>query len=130
MEYVGLTADGAMDAPKRFDTVGWYELGARPGEIGNAVLAGHLDSKTGPAIFWDLRALQPGDEVVIVSDDGVERRFEVVESANYPFDDAPLDRIFGPSDVSSLNLITCAGSFDRFSQNYDKRLVVYTRLIS
>lgn len=55
VEQVGLAPDGAMDVPERFDTVGWYRLGARPGELGNAVLAGHLDAKTAPAIFWRLK---------------------------------------------------------------------------
>lgn len=128
VEHVGLAPDGAMDVPKRYDTVGWYALGFRPGELGNAVMAGHLDSKTGPAIFWRLRDLRPGDEVLVTSDDGAERRFLVRELAHYPFDQAPLDRIFGPGDHAALNLITCGGTFDQPTQNYDQRLVVYATL--
>lgn len=129
VEHVGLAPDGSMDVPQRFDTVGWYKLGARPGELGNAVLAGHLDSKTGPAIFWRLKELQPGDEIIVAADDGKERRFVVRELENYPYDQAPLERIFGPTESIGLNLITCIGTFDRRSQNYDQRLVVYTTLV-
>lgn len=129
VEHVGLAPDGAMDVPQRFDTVGWYKLGARPGELGNAVLAGHLDSKTGPAIFWRLKELQPGDEVIVAADDGKERRFVVRELENYIYDQAPLERIFGQTESVGLNLITCIGTFDRRSQNYDQRLVVYTTLV-
>lgn len=128
VEHVGLAPDGAMDAPKRYDTVGWYKLGARPGEIGSAVMAGHLDSKTGPAIFWRLSELRPGDDIFVRSDDGVERRFVVEESTSYRFDQAPLERIFTAADRVRLNLVTCHGSFDRRSQNYDQRLVVYAAL--
>lgn len=117
-----------MDVPKRFDTVGWYRLGVRPGELGNAVLAGHLDAKTGPASFWRLKELQPGDEVIVVSDDGQERRFVVQTLEHYAYDRAPLDRIFGSAEKVNLTLITCAGRFDRRTQNYDQRLVVYATL--
>lgn len=129
VEHVGLAPDGSMDVPQRFDTVGWYKLGARPGELGNAVLAGHLDSKTGPAIFWRLKELQPGDEIIVTGDDGKDRHFVVRELENYPYDRAPLERIFGPTESVGLNLITCIGTFDRRAQNYDQRLVVYTTLV-
>lgn len=128
VEQVGLDSDGAMDVPKSYETVGWYKLGPRPGMRGNAVIAGHLDSKTGPAVFWRLRELRPGDSILVIGADGVEHRFTVRVMENYPYNNAPLERIFGSTDQISLNLITCGGIFDRGSQNYDKRLVVYTTL--
>jgi sortase (surface protein transpeptidase) len=130
VEQVGKTRDGAMDVPQSFWTVGWYKLGFKPGEPGSAVMAGHVDNPKGPAIFWDLRKLQPGNKVLVSDRTGKELVFEVFEAENYPFDNAPLSRIFGNTDDVYLNLITCTGVFDRSSQNYDKRLVVYTRLIS
>ena len=67
VEHVGLTADGAMDVPKDYDNTAWYRLGPRPGEPGNAAIAGHVDSskKNGRAVFWDLTKLKPGDEVFV-----------------------------------------------------------------
>lgn len=126
VESVGLAADGAMDVPKNYDNVAWYNLGAKPGALGNAVIDGHVDSKTGPAVFWDLRKLRPGDEVLVLGSDGVERRFVVTALQVYKRDAAPLERIFGAAPGVHLNLITCDGVFDRTRKEYDSNLIVYT----
>jgi hypothetical protein len=128
VEQVGLTPDGAMDTPKNYDNVGWYTLGPKPGEPGNAVIAGHVDSKRGAAVFWDLRKLKPGDEVDVVGSDGVQRRFVVTLLEFYYRPEAPLQRIFGVAPGVHLNLITCAGTFHKDRQEYDQVLVVYTDL--
>ncbi len=125
IEEVGLTPEGAMDVPREYDNTAWYTLGPRPGEPGNAVIAGHVDSQTGPAVFWELRALTPGDEILVVGDDGVERLFVVTALEVYPRQEAPLRRIFGPATGTGLNLITCDGVFDQQRQEYDQNLVVY-----
>ena len=128
VEHVGLTEDAAMDTPKDYANVAWYNLGPKPGEPGNAAISGHVDSKRGPAVFWDLRRLKPGDEVYVVGDDGVERRFVVTVLEFYKRPETPLRRIFGPALGAHLNLITCAGVFDRGRQEYDSLLVVYADL--
>ncbi len=130
IEYVGLAADGAMDVPKNYDNTAWYQLGPRPGERGNAAIAGHVDSKTGKAVFWDLSKLKPGDEIFVDCEDGVERKFVVKEIASYKRADAPLDRIFGASTHTSLNLITCdpTSTFNRTTNEYAANVVVYTEL--
>jgi LPXTG-site transpeptidase (sortase) family protein len=128
VEHVGTTADGAMDVPKQWNDVAWFDQGYKPGQPGSAVIAGHLDSTTDKAVFWDLNKLKPGDKVLVKSQDGVQLTFQVVSDEVYPFDRAPLQRIFGPSSQPMLNLVTCNGIFDRGTKNYDKRLVVYTRL--
>ncbi len=129
VEDVGQTPDGAMDVPKDFNDTAWYDLGARPGEQGNAVVDGHVDSTTGKAVFWDLRKLVSGDQIIIVSDDGVERQFIVTGSEAYARDAVPLDRIFGPTTETRLNLITCdaTSAFDRTRNEYAGNLVVYAR---
>ncbi len=128
VEHVGLTQDGAMDVPKDYDNTAWYMLGPRPGEQGNAAIAGHVDSKTGKAVFWDLTKLKAGDEVFVVGDDGVERRFRVTATEGYKRADAPLNRIFGPATGQHLNLITCDvdSGFDRRRGEYGGNIVVYT----
>lgn len=130
IEYVGLAPDGAMDTPKDYAHTAWYEPGPRPGDQGNAAIAGHVDSKTGPAVFWDLPKLRPGDEVFVGGDDGIERRFVVVALESYGRADAPLDRIFGPTVARQLNLITCDpnSTFDRRKGEYAANVVVYTEL--
>ncbi|MCA1668613.1 MAG: class F sortase [Thermomicrobia bacterium] len=129
VEDVGKTPDGAMDVPKDFNNTAWYELGARPGEQGNAVVAGHVDSTTGPAVFWDLHTLASGDQIIVVGDDGVERTFVVTESAVYARADVPLERIFGTTTERHLNLITCDATsiFNPSKGEYADNLVVYAR---
>jgi hypothetical protein len=125
VEYVGLTPERAMETPDGWWNVGWYELGPRPGEVGNAVLAGHLDSTTGPAVFWDLAKLQIGDKVSVTDEFGDTIRFVVRRMEVYGATDAPLNLIFGPTEGAHLNLITCQGTFQG-SAGYDSRLVVFT----
>jgi hypothetical protein len=126
VEYLGLTPSRAMETPRGWWNVGWYELGPVPGQRGNAVIAGHLDSTTGPAAFWNLRYLRIGDLVSVVSTDGKVVRFRVSRMVVYYVDQMPMQEIFGPSSGSHLNLYTCEGYFDRGAGQYDRRLVVYT----
>ncbi|ACZ41485.1 peptidase C60 sortase A and B [Thermobaculum terrenum ATCC BAA-798] len=130
VEYVGLTPDGAMDVPKKWEDVAWYRLGPVPGQQGNAVIAGHLDSTTGPAVFWKLKDIRIGDVVSVIDEDGHKINFKVTKIQSYFDEDAPLYDIFGPTDKSRLNLITCDGSWDPKAKRYDKKLVVFTEKIS
>lgn len=119
-----------MDVPKKWEDVAWYKLGPRPGEKGNAAIAGHLDSTTGPAVFWNLKDLQPGDTVAVIDDRGRKIDFKVTKTEIYKADEAPIADIFGPTQATRLNLITCDGTFDRNQKSYDKRLVVFTERVS
>jgi sortase (surface protein transpeptidase) len=130
IEYVGQKSDGSMDTPLNPRNVGWLRTGARIGEVGNAVIDGHLDwSSIGPAVFWNLSKLKPDDMVYVYTSLGTKLSFRVTESSAYPLNDYPQVKVFGESDRPNLNLITCNGSFDRASASYDKRLVVYTTLV-
>jgi len=128
IEHVGLLPSGQMDEPSEMDDVAWYEGGYMPGEQGSSVLAGHVDSRTGPAIFFDLHKLEQGDEIIVTDEDGVEKVFVVQKSEAYDRNDAPLQQIFGYSYRSQLNLITCTGEFNTEAGTHDERLVVYTVL--
>lgn len=128
IQWVGVDSEGRMGVPSNYTDVAWYEDGPAPGTRGNAVLAGHFDSTTGPAVFYHLGDLKPGDEIVTATADGQEYRFIVIDSEVYDTDEAPLERIFGPADRPYLNLITCDGVFDRSLRQYDQRLVVYSTL--
>ncbi len=132
IESVGLTSQGAMDVPKGWMNAAWYNLGIRPGEAGNAVIAGHLDSSTGgPAVFWDLHLLQPGDLVHVSFDSGLRVSFQVEGSQVYQHDadTQVIESIFGPGQTADLNLITCMGDWDYGSATYAERLVVFTRRV-
>ncbi len=126
IEYVGLTPEGNMDTPKNYDNTAWYEPGARPGDVGNAAIAGHVDSKTGKAVFWDLAKLKAGDEIFVVGDDGVTRRFVVAGVDSYGRSAAPLQQIFGPTSERHLNIITCDSTTPFTNGQYAANVVVYT----
>lgn len=127
IEYVGLTPDGAMDVPQSWWDVGWYKYGPTPGQIGNAVIDGHLDSTTGPAVFWRLGDLDKGEHFQIVMSNGQQEDFVIQEKVSYRYNDAPLDKIFGKATTANLNLITCGGIWDPFTHNYSNRTIIYAR---
>ncbi|PYZ96459.1 hypothetical protein CR205_12110 [Alteribacter lacisalsi] len=129
IEPVGVLDNGQMGVPDEAEGVAWFEPGTMPGNTGNAVLAGHVDSRTGPAVFWDLNKLEPGDEIHVTGEDGEPLTFEVQVSVSYGRTDAPIEEIFGPTDKKRLNLITCSGTFDSGEGTHDQRLVVYTELV-
>ncbi|WP_133376077.1 class F sortase [Jeotgalibacillus sp. S-D1] len=126
----GLDDSGAMAVPDNGNEVAWFEPGFKPGQKGNAVLAGHVDSEKAPAVFWDLKALNEGDEIIVSDSDGKTLVFEVVKTEIYERNEAPIQNIFGSSSSRKLNLITCTGYFDRDELNYVDRMVVYTELKS
>jgi sortase (surface protein transpeptidase) len=128
IEHVGLTNDGFMDVPKIADNVAWYRFGPLPGQQGNAVINGHLDQAASRAVFYDLRMVIPGDEMVVTYANGDEYVFVIDEKARYSHDQSPMGLITGPSTERRLNLITCDGAWDRGSTNYSQRLVVYSSL--
>lgn len=129
VESVGLNGD-AMDVPANPWDVAWFKLGPQPGMAGNAVIDGHLDTATGPAVFLHLGDLRSGDLLYVTAADGVEHAFKVTALANYPVDNAPLDRIFGASKGAHLNLITCSGDWLPQQHIYNERLVVYSTLVA
>lgn len=128
LEPVGVLENGQMGVPSTENGVAWFEPGVSPGEQGNAVLAGHVDSRTGPAIFYDLEELEAGDEIEVTDEEGETLTFVVQRSESYDRKEAPMEEIFGATDSRNLNLITCTGTFDQAEGTHDERLVVYTEL--
>ncbi|NTU46488.1 class F sortase [Candidatus Roizmanbacteria bacterium] len=128
VEHVGKDARGAMDVPKNEWNVGWYKLGAMPGEMGSAVLDGHLDTATGPAIFAHLARLQIGDEIRVIDGEGGEKIFHVFQKQTFSDATFPIEEVFGKKDGRYLNLITCSGVFNHVTKNYVDRLVIFSRL--
>ncbi len=128
VEQVGVNVQGNMDVPRNPNNTAWYAPGARPGQQGNAVIAGHVDYHgIGPVVFWKVNTLTVGTEVFVTDDQGRRRRFTVTAVEIYPAENAPLQQIFGGTSDTNLNLISCIGDFDPSSASYDKRIVVYTK---
>lgn len=131
IEVVGVTPHGDLAVPARnpWMDVGWYGSGPRPGERGSAVIDGHLDRPGGyAAVFWRLRDLHIGDEVMVIAANGKTLRFHVTGIAFYSPQDAPVQEIFGNETSAYLNLITCAGDWIPSQHQTALRLVVYTSL--
>ena len=125
---LGRLADGSLQVPKDWNTAGWYDKGPRPGQPGPAVILGHVDSKKGPAVFYQLRALRPGDTVRVGLADGRALVFRVQRVQRYPKDEFPTEAVYFPTLNRELRLITCGGTFDYASRNYRDNIVVYATL--
>jgi sortase (surface protein transpeptidase) len=131
IERVGITSTGdlAIPAQKPWEDAGWYASGPLPGELGSAVIDGHLDRPGGyPAVFWRLRDLHVGNEVVVVDTQGETQHFRVTAIAYYAPQSAPIQEIFANQSGKYLNLITCAGDWIPSQHQTTLRLVVYTSL--
>ncbi|WP_407924419.1 class F sortase [Actinokineospora pegani] len=120
-----LGANGELTAPTDFARVGWYAAGTVPGDVGPAVLAGHVDSRTGPAVFFRLRELAPGDRITVRRDDDTTAEFTVDEVRHYPKAAFPTDAVYAPVPGAALRLITCGGSFDTERRSYRDNVVVF-----
>lgn len=126
---LGIDGDGAMEVPADYDEVGWFSGGGLPGGTGPTVIAAHVDSPTGPAIFQNLEDLVVGDLVEVQDADGRIHAYRVTEAADYPKAAFPTARVFGATARDELRLITCGGVFDRDSGHYVDNRVVYAERV-
>jgi Sortase domain len=122
---LGLNPDGTMQVPTQWQQAGWYTGGPRPGADGPAVIAGHVDSKLGPAVFFRLHDLQAGNEVLITRADHSVVRFVIDRLAEFPKASFPTAAVFGATPGPTLRLITCTGAFDETAHSYVDNLVAY-----
>jgi sortase (surface protein transpeptidase) len=123
VEAVALDDQGRMATPSRSDRVAWYRPGSAPGDVGNAVIDGHLDWTSGPAVFWRLGQLRRGAPITVFRADGSQAQFVVDSTSQMPFDSST-DSLFTLTGPPTLTLITCSGSWDRQRGTYLQRLVV------
>ena len=126
---LGLTAQGTLQVPASTSVAGWYTGGPRPGQVGSAVIAGHIDSYLGPGVFFRLRLLRPGDRVYVRQAGGALAVFRVYAERSYPKDHFPTQRVYGPAPDPELRLITCGGTFDPAIGSYLNNVVVYASQI-
>ncbi|MEU4406757.1 class F sortase [Streptosporangium sp. NPDC023963] len=120
-----LDARNKLVAPVRFDRVGWNKAGPEPGEAGAAVIAGHVDSRTGPAVFHRLGKLRPGHRVHVDRADGSTVTFTVRRLARFPKSRIPDRQVYGSAKGAELRLITCGGTFDRKRRSYRDNVIVF-----
>lgn len=128
LEELSVGPSGALTAPVDYDRAGWYADGPAPGEIGPAIIAGHVDSTTGPAVFYRLAELKVGDEVIVDTDTARSLTFTVTartQSAKAAF---PTAEVYSNVPRPEVRLITCAGVFERSVGHYTDNLVVFAAL--
>jgi LPXTG-site transpeptidase (sortase) family protein len=122
---LGLAGDGTMQTPANYADAGWFAPGPEPGERGAAVIAGHVDSKSGPAVFYKLNQLRRGDTIGIARADGSVIRFRVQGLERWPKARFPTKRVFARTPRATLRLVTCSGAFDRATGHYVDNTIVY-----
>ncbi|MEV0810058.1 class F sortase [Micromonospora sp. NPDC050200] len=125
--------NGTLEVPPldRPTVAGWYRPGVSPGEAGNAVVVGHVDTRDGPAVFFDLGRLRPGDTVRVTRADSRTVTFAVDGVETYPKRSFPTALVYGPGGpAAALRLVTCGGRFDERSRDYSDNIVVRATAVS
>jgi Sortase domain len=128
---LGLNPDGTIQVPSLLtsaDEAAWYKYSATPGQRGTAVIEGHVDSYHGPAVFFRLGALRPGNRIEVTLADGVTAVFLVTGVREYSKDEFPAKTVYGPTGHPALRLITCGGDFDPATGHYLSSVVVFAVL--
>ena len=131
LQRLGRAGDGTVEVPHgpdQWEVAGWYEDGTRPGDPGSAVILGHVDSMAGPAVFYRLRELRPGDRVEVLRAGGSRVAFTVERVARYPKRRFPTADVYYPTLEPMLRLVTCGGAFDPASGHYTDNVIVFATL--
>jgi len=126
---LGINRDQTIEVPRSYEELGWYQYAPLPGNLGPAVILGHVDSYQGPAVFFNLRRTKPGDIIEVERVDGSIGRFAVTELVTREQSDFPTELVYGDIDHAGLRLVTCSGTYDRGKQVYSHNLIVFAKLI-
>jgi sortase (surface protein transpeptidase) len=130
VQRVGITGRGNIGIPTNYTDVAWYQGGPVPGVPGMAIFDGHADNGLGmDGVFKRLGSLQAGQEVLVRNRDGSTLRFVIYDVQSYPYQSVPMHDILAPRDTAELALISCEGTWLKQLRTYDRRVVVYARLI-
>jgi sortase (surface protein transpeptidase) len=130
IELLTLDPAGALLPPVDFNKAGWYSGGVVPGQIGPAIIAGHIDSVTAPAVFANLHKVTPGMKILVSLSDGTALTFEANRAEVAPKTQFPSSAVYGNVPTPQLRVITCDGTFNPATGHYDDNLVVYATLVT
>ncbi len=125
---LGITKAGTLQVPSSTAVAGWYTGSARPGAIGAAIIAGHIDSYLGPGVFYRLNLLKPGELVYVRRANHSLAVFRVTSVHSYLKTKFPTEAVYGPVPDAQLRLITCGGTFDEATGHYLSNVVVFAIL--
>ncbi|WP_223628820.1 class F sortase [Microbacterium sp. EST19A] len=128
LESLALGEGGRLQAPVDYDLAGWYADGVLPGQVGPAIIAGHVDSPSAPAVFAQIGNLVPGDEIIVTLSDGSALTFAVSDSIQSAKAEFPTDAVYSNVPTPELRLITCGGTFDSSTGHYLDNLIVFAEL--
>jgi hypothetical protein len=126
---LSLDSAGRMSVPPDGTEAGWYTGAPTPGELGPAIIAGHVDWGGHQGVFYHLRNLKPNDQVTVTRLDGSTALFRVIRVDAFPKTKFPTDTVYGDINYAGLRLITCGGSFDRQAHSYNDNIVVFAQLV-
>ncbi|MFI5569674.1 class F sortase [Streptomyces sp. NPDC051740] len=128
---LAIGSKGRLEPPPPHNTnlVGWYAKGVSPGERGTAIIAGHVDTATSPAVFARLSELEKGDRFRVLRADGGKATFVVDETESFKKDDFPDERVYADTPDAQVRLITCSGDYDHAAKDYTENLVVFAHLV-
>ncbi len=127
---VGLNPDGTIEVPTTYSEAAWYRLGPTPGELGAAVIVGHVDSFKGPGVFFNVGDMRPGQVIDVTRADKSVAHFRIDAVHTYAKDLFPTEDVYGPIGYAGLRLVTCGGAFDEKTRSYASNVVVFASLIS
>jgi len=131
--HLGRNKDGTMQVPDlatSANEAAWYKYSVTPGQVGTAVIEGHVDSYQGPAVFFRLGALRPGNHINVTLADGITAVFRVTGVREYAKAEYPANTIYAPAHYAALRVITCGGDFDGTTGHYLNSVVVFASLVS
>jgi sortase family protein len=126
---LGITSNDTLQVPASAAIAGWFTGSPRPGAVGASIIAGHIDSYTGPGVFFRLRDLHRGQRVYVTRANGSVAKFRIIAVRTYAKDRFPTARVYGPVPDSELRLITCGGQFDYATGSYLSNVVVSAVLV-
>jgi sortase (surface protein transpeptidase) len=127
---LGLNPNGTVQVPTKDQQPGWYRLGPAPGQMGSAVILGHVDDYQGPAAFYRLRALHAGDKVDVTLASGAVAHFAVTRVATFLKTQFPSQQVYASHGFPALQLVTCGGNFNSSTGHYLSNVVAFTSLVS
>ncbi len=125
---LGLDTDGALEVPPDGKDAGWYTGAPAPGEVGPAIIAGHVDWQGTDGVFFDLRNLETGADIIVTREDGSRAVFTATSVEHFPKEDFPTDVVYGDIDHPGLRIITCGGSFDETARSYNDNIIAFADL--
>ena len=126
---LGLAPDRSLQVPPSGFPAGWYTGAPTPGQLGPAIIAGHVDWGGEPGVFFDLHKLTAGDAIAVRRADGSTAQFRVEHVERFAKDAFPTELVYADLDHAGLRLITCGGDFDRQARSYKDNIVVFARLV-